>query len=107
MTVSKTASKIYKAAKLNNKKSVLAWKTEWAKAMRLAWRKLAQKVAWNIQETKRIAIATMRSAQLKLNIDRMAERLKAMTNEEREQANAKTIYSDYEKKWNSYSVKRS
>ena len=101
MTVSKTASKIYQAAKLNNKKGVWAWRAEWSKAMKQAWRKVSRKIAWNLQEAKRIAIATARAAQIKINMERNAARLATLTEGEKEQALAQSIYADYQAKWDS------
>ena len=38
---------------------------EWSKAMKAGWRRVAMKAAWNLQEEKRIAIASSRLAQYK------------------------------------------
>lgn len=78
MTVSKIASRIYQAAKAKAK-GVWSYRAEWSKAMKAAWRKVARKAAWNLQEAKRIAIAAARSAQIKINIEKVAASVAADT----------------------------
>jgi hypothetical protein len=98
-----------------NSSSSFYSKGEWKKAMKQAWatvhntkeqRREASKKEWNEQEAKRTKIVKAASARTKAHMDKISQEVNAMSEEDRERANAEAIYADYEKKWNSRIAKR-